>query len=58
MTPEIQRLIRHGIVPLVIIAVQAGGLPVAAQSDVIEFSVMSLSIAGPFVWSWLRDRSK
>jgi hypothetical protein len=55
MTPEIQRLIRHGLAPLGIIAVQQGWLPEAMQSSVLEFATIGVSILLPYAWSMLRD---
>lgn len=47
---EILRVVRHGVAPLVIIAVEQGWLPKAAQKDAIEFTAIIVSFA--LAWGW------
>lgn len=54
---ELQRIVRHGIAPLVAYAVAEGWLPEAMQEGVTEWLVMSAAILGPLAWSWWRERN-
>lgn len=56
MTNEIARLIRHIITPLVLLMVQQGWLPEAAQGDVTEAAIIIITLAGTFLWSWLNEQ--
>jgi len=56
MTREIQRLIRHGVAPVVAYAVAQGWLPEYMQGDVTEAAVLLIAVAGPLAWSWARER--
>lgn len=53
---EMNRLLRHLIAPLVVIAVDRGWLPEAAQGDVTEALVLLVGLAVPVVWSWMREK--
>ncbi len=53
---EMNRLLRHLIAPLVVIAVDRGWLPEAAQGDVTEALVLLAGLAVPVVWSWMREK--
>lgn len=53
---EINRLIRHGVAPLVAYAVAAGWLPEAMQQDVTELLVLAIALGGPLLWSYARER--
>ena len=54
---EMLRFVRHGIAPLVILAVDRGWLPEAVQKDVIEFLAIGASLALAYGWSWLNERN-
>lgn len=56
MTNEISRLIRHIITPLVIILVDQGWLPQAAQGDVTEAAMIIATLAITFLWSWYNEQ--
>lgn len=55
---ELQRFLRHGLAPLVTWMVSEEYLPEAMQKDVLEALVIGVSLAVPYLWSWLRERAK
>lgn len=55
---EINRLIRHGVAPLVAWLVATGRLPEYMQGDVTEALVLAIGILGPIAFSYMRDRVK
>jgi len=55
---EIQRLVRHGVTPLAIVAVHQGWLPQAAQADIVELGVVLGSFVVALALSWWEDRKK
>lgn len=52
---ELARLIRHGVAPIVMYLVAKGWLPEYMQGDVTEGLVIAVSLAIPYVASWVRD---
>lgn len=56
MNREAQRMIRHGLAPLVAYAVAQGWLPEWAQNDVLEMLAIGLALGVPYAWSWLREK--
>ena len=58
MSSEIGRLIRHAIAPVVIVAVERGWIPEAAQHDLIELAAIALTFALVYGVSWRRDKQK
>lgn len=55
LTDETGRILRHGVTPLVVIAVHQGWLPEAAQADIIEISMVVVSFAVALLLSWRED---
>lgn len=55
---ELNRIIRHLIAPLVIIAVQRGWIPENAQKEIIEALTVLLALLVPLVWSKLREKAE
>jgi hypothetical protein len=55
---EIQRVVRHGVTPLAVVAVHQGWLPQAAQADLIELGVIVISFVVALGLSWWEDRKK
>lgn len=58
MTTELMRLVRHGLTPLVAIAVKSGVLPEAAQGPVTEFLIILFFFIISVAWSFLYDVRK
>lgn len=58
MTKELNRLIRHGVAPLVLWLVANGYLPAYMQGDVTELLVIVIATAVPVAVSWWRDRAR
>lgn len=48
---ELLRFVRHGVTPLVILAVERGWIPAAAESDLIEFAAIAISFLLAYGWS-------
>lgn len=55
---ELLRVVRHGVAPLVIIAIEQGWLPEAAKKDAVEFTAILLSFGLAYGWSWWHERRK
>lgn len=55
---EIGRTVRHAVTPVVIILVERGYLPEAAQHDVIEFGVIVAAFIGAYGYSWWQDKKE
>jgi hypothetical protein len=55
---ELARALRHAVAPLVILAVERGWIPAAAQNDAIELGVIVATFAIVYGVSWWRDRQK
>jgi hypothetical protein len=55
---ELNRLIRHGVAPLVAWLVASGYLPEYMQGDVTELLVVGIAIGAPLAVSWWRDRAR
>ena len=55
---EANRVLRHAITPMVILAVDRGWIPEGAQHDVVELSVIALTFTIVYGVSWWRDRQK
>jgi hypothetical protein len=55
---ELLRVVRHGVAPFVILAIEKGWLPKAAQSDAIEFIAILLSFGLAYGWSWWNERKR
>lgn len=53
---ELHRFLRHALGPLVVLAVEKGWLPEAAQGDFTEAVVIALGFALPVLWSYVLDR--
>lgn len=53
---EVNRIARHIAAPVVVLAVERGWLPAAAQGDVTELLVIVLVLGGVYVWSRLNAR--
>ena len=58
ITHETERLIRHAVTPLAVIAVHQGWLPEEAQADVIELGIIAVSFIVALVMSWRADRRR
>ena len=58
MTKEMLRAIRHGVAPLTAWLVLNGYLPDYMEGDITELLVIGVSVAVPYAFSWLRDRSR
>lgn len=58
MSSEIARIARHTITPIVVIAVDRGWVPAAAQNDLIEILIIVATFAGVYGVSWWRDKQK
>jgi len=55
---EAGRVLRHVITPLVVVAVDRGWIPEAAQYDVIELIIIAVTFAAVYGVSLWRDRQK
>lgn len=55
---ELLRVVRHGVAPFIILAIEKGWLPKAAQSDAIEFTAILLSFGLAYGWSWWNERKR
>jgi hypothetical protein len=55
---ELLRVVRHGVAPLVILAVDRGWLPGAAKGDVTEFLAILLSLGLAYGWSYWNERKR
>lgn len=53
---ELNRLIRHGVAPLVAWLVANDHLPEYMREDVTEFAVLAVALVIPVMVSWLRDQ--
>lgn len=49
------RLIRHMLVPLVMLMIERGWLPAAAQEDAIELLLIIVTSFLVLLWSYLRE---
>lgn len=58
ITVELLRVVRHGVAPLIIWVVEEGWLPEAAQSDVVEFIAILVSLGLAYGWSWWNERKR
>lgn len=58
LATEILRVVRHGVAPFVILAVEQGWLPAAAKKDAVEFIAIVLSFGLAYGWSWWNERRK
>jgi len=58
LSTEAGRVLRHAITPIVILAVDRGIIPEAAQHDVVELSVIAVTFALVYGVSWWRDKQK
>lgn len=58
ITTEIGRIVRHTIAPMVILAVDRGWIPEAAQHDVVELLTILVAIGAVYGVSWWRDKQK
>lgn len=57
-TIEVARLLRHGVAPLVAVAVYRGWLPESAQTETIEAFAVIGSVGVMYLWSLIRDRKR
>jgi hypothetical protein len=55
---ELLRVVRHGVAPFIILIVEKGWLPKAAQSDVVEFVAILVSFGLAYGWSWWNERKR
>jgi hypothetical protein len=58
LSTEAGRVLRHAITPMVILAVDRGWLPEAAQHDVVELSTIAATFIIVYGVSWWRDKQK
>lgn len=58
VSTELNRIIRHSIAPLVIIAVDRGWIPAGAEDSIIELATILVAIAIPYGISLWRDMKK
>ena len=56
LTHELNRIVRHTVAPLVILAVERGWVPEAAQHDVTEIVTILAVLVGVYIWSRLNAR--
>jgi hypothetical protein len=55
---ELLRIARHGVAPLVILAIERGWLPKGAKSDVVELLAIGLSFGLAYAWSLRNERKR
>ena len=51
LTHELNRIVRHTVAPLVILAVERGWIPEAAQHDITEIATILVALGGVYLWS-------